>query len=347
MTCGMYDQAGRFAVDVGLPAKSGVGGALLVIVPNLFGLATFSPRLNKKGNSVRGLAFCKAVVASYRVHIFEPLRSGNCRGKIDPRLNGKNAEKTNISNFALAYQVGDTWGVRLRHIFLIAMLHVGFAAEEGLSERMKKAISDEYQLVYQVPLDAASLQAAIDLVEPDPTNMSILESLKNERFIADEFRTIIMFGILEILFVDGKVSEKEVKVALDITSFLGIDRGVALMELNRHKRHSGARFREANPFESCRLPKVSSASVFSPRILSSRTSSNHSTEAESMTEDEKDDNTAESEEHMHPHSEVLQLRRQVYHLQRKLDAMTTLLHDARTEKTQEVRRLSILPHKSS
>lgn len=347
MTCGMYDQAGRFAVDVGLPAKSGVGGALLVIVPNLFGLATFSPRLNKKGNSVRGLAFCKAVVASYRVHIFEPLRSGNCRGKIDPRVNGKKHENTNISNFALAYQVGDTWGVRLRHIFLNAMLHVGFAAEEGLSERIKKAISDEYQLVYQAPLDVASLQRAIDLVEPDPTDMSILKNLKNERFIADEFRTIIMFAMLEILFVDGKVSEKEFKVALDITSFLGIDRGVALMELNRHKRHAGARFREANPFESSRLPKVSSASVFSPRILSSRTSSSHSTETEPMNGDGKDDNAFDLEERMHPHSEVLQLRRQVYHLQRKLDAMTTLLHDARNEKTENVRRLSILPYNSS
>lgn len=43
LTCGMYNQAGRFAVEVGKPAKSGVSGALMVIVPNLFGFATFSP----------------------------------------------------------------------------------------------------------------------------------------------------------------------------------------------------------------------------------------------------------------------------------------------------------------
>lgn len=347
MTCGMYDQAGRFAVDVGLPAKSGVGGALLVIVPNLFGLATFSPRLNKKGNSVRGLAFCKAIVASYRVHIFEPLRSGNCRGKIDPRLNGKNDEKTNISNFALAYQVGDAWGVRLRNIFLDAMLHVGFASEEGLSDRMKQAISDEYQLVYQAPLDTTSLQKAIDLVEPDPTDMTILENLKNERFIADEFRNIIMFALMEILFLDGKISDKEYKVVLDITNFLGIDRGVALMELNRHKRHVGPRFKEANPFESSQLSKVPSSSVFSPIALSSRTSSNASTETNLMASDEKEGDPTDSQVYVHPHSEVLQLRRQVFHLERKLDAMTTLLHDARNEKIREFRRLSILPHTTS
>jgi len=73
MLCGMYNQAGHFAVEVGLPAKSGVSGALMVIVPNVFGFATFSPRLNEKGNSVRGIEFCKRLVQSYRVHVFEPL----------------------------------------------------------------------------------------------------------------------------------------------------------------------------------------------------------------------------------------------------------------------------------
>ena len=338
MTCGMYDQAGRFAVDVGLPAKSGVSGALLVIVPNLFGIATFSPRLNKPGNSVRGLAFFKAVVASYRVHIFEPLRSGNCRGKIDPRVNGKKNEKLNLSNFALAYQVGDAWGVRLRDIFLNAMLHVGIAAEEGLSERMRKAIGDEYELIYQVPLDKASLQKAIDLVEPDPTNMSILKNLKKDLFIADEFRNVIMFAMLEILVVDGKISEKESNVALDITNFLGIDRGVALMEVNRHKRHVGPRFKEADPFEaSHHLPGGVSSSVLGPSVLHCRTSSDKFDSTETGGKE------GESEELNHPHSEVLQLRREVYHLRRKLDAMTQLLQDARDKKTQEVRRLSILP----
>ena len=75
MTCGMYDQAGHFAVEVGLPAKSGVSGVLMIIVPNVFGFATFSPRLNSKGNSVRGIEFCKRLVSCYRVHLFEPLRS--------------------------------------------------------------------------------------------------------------------------------------------------------------------------------------------------------------------------------------------------------------------------------
>lgn len=335
MTCGMYDQAGRFAVDVGLPAKSGVAGALLVIVPNLFGLATFSPRLNKKGNSVKGLEFCKAVVASYRVHIFEPLRSGNARGKIDPRSNGKNDEKHNMSNFALAYEIGDAWGIRLRWIFLNALVHMGISSSEGLSVRMRRSISDEYELIYNAPLDEVSLQKAIDVVEPDPTNMDILKRLKNERFIADEFRSVTIFAILEILALDGEFTEKETNTALDIASFLGVDRGVATMELSRHKRHVGPRFKESDPFE----PSLR-ASVLAPSVLHSENEHFDATAEEPMDGEVAVGNEGAAE--MHSHSEVLKLRREVYHLRNKLDAMGQLLSDARNEKTQKVRRLSII-----
>ena len=58
----MYDSAGRFTLEVGLPAKSGVAGAVMVVVPNLMGFATFSPRLDPHGNSVRVVAFCRELV---------------------------------------------------------------------------------------------------------------------------------------------------------------------------------------------------------------------------------------------------------------------------------------------
>ena len=59
---GLYDNAGTFTLEVGLPAKSGVAGAILVVIPNVMGLATFSPRLDDYGNSVRGVSFCKQLV---------------------------------------------------------------------------------------------------------------------------------------------------------------------------------------------------------------------------------------------------------------------------------------------
>lgn len=68
--CGMYDAAGEWAYDVGIPAKSGVSGGLLVAVPNYFGGAFFSPGLDRHGNSVRGVNICRDLSSRFGLHVY-------------------------------------------------------------------------------------------------------------------------------------------------------------------------------------------------------------------------------------------------------------------------------------
>ena len=70
-TCGMYNYSGEFAFTVGLPAKSGVSGALLLIIPNVMGIGLWSPQLDRIGNSVRGIQFAKLFVDKFNFHQFD------------------------------------------------------------------------------------------------------------------------------------------------------------------------------------------------------------------------------------------------------------------------------------
>jgi len=103
-SCGMYDYSGEFAFRVGIPAKSGVSGVVLAIIPNVMSIAVWSPRIDEHGNSVRGVEFLKQMVNQFCFHNYDSLVESK---KLDPRR-VRNESETNLTYQAIyAASIGD------------------------------------------------------------------------------------------------------------------------------------------------------------------------------------------------------------------------------------------------
>ena len=104
-SCGMNELSGEFAFLIGLPAKSGEGGALLLIIPNVMGICVWSPRLGPSGNSVRGVEFCKRLIHSFNFHNYDNLTG--LTEKTDPRVDRIQTQSDKFSELMWAASKGD------------------------------------------------------------------------------------------------------------------------------------------------------------------------------------------------------------------------------------------------
>ncbi|MCW5935682.1 MAG: glutaminase A [Fimbriimonadaceae bacterium] len=70
-TCGLFEESGQWAYRVGVPAKSGVSGGFMAVVPGVLGIAVYSPRLDSSGSSVRGQKVCESLTRRLGLHLFQ------------------------------------------------------------------------------------------------------------------------------------------------------------------------------------------------------------------------------------------------------------------------------------
>jgi glutaminase len=144
-SCGMYDFSGEFAFTIGLPAKSGVSGAVMLVIPGLMGLCVWSPRLDEHGNSVRGIEFCRKLVAAYKVHAFDSLGAGRGRtAKRDPRRKKNQAQTEAVVALTWAASQGDLDEVRA---LLAAGVDPGTADYDGRTPLHLAAAEGQVEVV--------------------------------------------------------------------------------------------------------------------------------------------------------------------------------------------------------
>uniref|UniRef100_A0A0N5A8W9 glutaminase n=1 Tax=Syphacia muris TaxID=451379 RepID=A0A0N5A8W9_9BILA len=114
-SCGMYDYSGQFAFSVGLPAKSGVSGDMIIVVPNILGICLYSPPLDSLGNTIRGVKFAEQLIQNFNFHNYDSLVHTELH-KIDPRRHANESKHESVSNMMYAAKAGDISALQRQQI---------------------------------------------------------------------------------------------------------------------------------------------------------------------------------------------------------------------------------------
>ena len=109
-SCGMEDYSSEFAFSMGLPAKSGLSGVVMIVVPNVMGITIYSPRVDNNGNSVKGLDLCGKLIQRFNFHNYDSLTKK--ADKIDPRLLKNETKMTGVMAVCTAASQGDLYEIQ-------------------------------------------------------------------------------------------------------------------------------------------------------------------------------------------------------------------------------------------
>jgi tellurite resistance protein len=241
---GMYDNAGAFTLQVGLPGKSGVAGSVMVVIPNLLGFATFSPRLDPYGNSVRGVRFCHQLVDRFSVHVYDNLSGGRSGCKRDPRASRQRCKQADLSELRWGIEHGDRNALGVRDLILRCMVDIGQADGDLEPEELATMAQVHGDLIGAPPaagaLEALARARRGDAAGADPFERLLDELAAQAGGIDDSGRQIILDTAFRVACSDGTIEVEEEEKLRRVALALGIGDGVLELEINAFRHtHPG------------------------------------------------------------------------------------------------------------
>jgi len=158
-TCGMYDYAGSWLYEVGIPAKSGVGGGIIAALPGRFGIGVFSPLLDEKGNSLRGIEACKQFSKDFSLHVFT--RAGDPKTALSRVYTGADAPSRRQPGAELRAYLKEH-AYRIKYLCLHGLLAVD--GIEYVIRKMREMAPDSHSFILDMHLVTGISESAARLL---------------------------------------------------------------------------------------------------------------------------------------------------------------------------------------
>ena len=158
----MYDAAGDWMTTVGFPAKSGVSGGILGVMPGQLGMATFSPRLDAHGNSTRGVRLCTRMSADMGLHIMQAPEPARSTVRRDRTLRGPDGSLARVCSLQGSLQFSSVEGV-LRRVVEgppLAVFVLDLRRVSSVNDVARRMLAE---MLRRLQLDGA----AVALLDPD------------------------------------------------------------------------------------------------------------------------------------------------------------------------------------